>query len=268
MTLDLTIIPDQGITTEFAIDDPGCAGFMDGGIILDPPKNAYPPYVITLGDETPISEGVYANLGAGSYLLNISDRFGCTFEETIIINDPATFTVDLGPDLLVDLGDAIQIQPLANYPIMDFAWSPQEGFFCEDDCLNLEWVPTSSNLYTLQATSENGCMASDSIFIQVEEVRKVYLPNAFSPNSDGINDYFAAQADFPNVQRIIEMKVFNRWGGLVFDQAEIPLNLESGGWDGTYLGKPAETGIYVYLLKVVFLDNAELIFSGDVLLVR
>ena len=102
----------------------------------------------------------------------------------------------------------------------------------------------------------------------MKDVRAVYFPNAFSPNEDGRNDRFTLFAGEPNVQEVVSMKVFNRWGALVFESGNFPPNGPGQGWDGTFKGELAPAGAYTYVFRVRFLDEVELEYTGVVHLLR
>ena len=185
------------------------------------------------------------------------------------LQTPPPFTVELGPDLEVDLGEAVEVDPFFSLPVESFTWGPPELVSCEPDCENPVWTPTASNTYYIEAVSTEGCLATDSIGIIVNEVRKVYIPNAFSPDGDGINDAFTIYGDMPNVQQIVQLTVYDRWGGVVFEEKKgfLPNDL-GAGWDGTARGERLPAGIYTYLVKIRFLDEVVLAYAGDVLLIR
>ena len=87
------------------------------------------------------------------------------------------------------------------------------------------------------------------------------IPNAFSPNNDNSNDRFRVliSGDI----EIVEFKVFNRWGQLVYDNEN---GLE--GWDGTFNGNPQPSDVYAYLIVLRFPDGQEVVEKGDVTLIR
>ena len=96
--------------------------------------------------------------------------------------------------------------------------------------------------------SMEGCLGNDSVyvlFIDPSEPTdiKIYLPNAFSPDGDGLNDVFQAKTSFQNIGSFT-MSVYNRWGELVFESSDISL-----GWDGMHEGKACPMGTYVYSLE-------------------
>lgn len=267
VTLDLTILPDDGIAIEVDANSPSCDYLQDGSINILNITNGYPPYNIFINNEAS-SSGALSNLPSGIYEYFVSDLYGCTASYEVFLNPPPPFTVDLGPDQTLGLGDELQLNPIFSQEISNFFWEPSELVNCDDDCENLSFIPSNSAVYALTATSTEGCIASDSISIRVNTVRKVYIPNAFSPNDDGINDRFTIFGAEPNVQQIDQLIIFDRWGGILFEAKEIKPNELSLGWDGTAKGKALPIGTYPYLAKIRFLDNAVLIYDGDVTLVK
>ncbi|MCB9267921.1 MAG: gliding motility-associated C-terminal domain-containing protein [Lewinellaceae bacterium] len=103
--------------------------------------------------------------------------------------------------------------------------------------------------------------------ITLNQQSAVYIPNAFSPNEDGRNDRLAPYAD-ASIVEIEAFRVYNRWGGLLYERAAFAPNDESLGWDGTVNGQPAPPGVYVYQLTARRLDGEVLRLEGEVLLVK
>jgi gliding motility-associated-like protein len=267
VTLDLTFKLDSGITGDFTTTDPVCFGDVTGSILIENVMNAEPPFDIFINGVSTNGDSLISNLEAGNYLIEIVDFFGCQFETMVEIIDPQEFIINVGEDQSVELGEEVTIEPVNNFPITTFSWSPAIPG-CELGCLDFNFFPTASQTYTLNAVSDVGCLASDDINIQVKDVRKVFIPNIFSPNFDGTNDYFTVFADTPNVLSIKSLRVFNRWGAVVFEQFDFQPNQPSTGWDGTLKNKEVEMGVYVYLIEVIFLDGVVLNYSGNVSLVR
>ena len=103
--------------------------------------------------------------------------------------------------------------------------------------------------------------------ITVAKLRNVYAPSAFSPNNDSVNDFFTLYPD-DSATRILTLKIFNRWGELMFEAKDIPGGEEALGWDGTFRGEPMNSGVYVYLAEIEYLDGKIEIAQGDLLLLR
>jgi gliding motility-associated-like protein len=205
----------------------------------------------------------------GIYTDSLQNYLGCdsivTLDLTIV---PDPFSIDLGEDQQLNLGESLQLIPFFSAPANSFVWSPSEIINCTEDCERVAFTPTQSSFYTLTAADEHGCYATDSLYVDIVSIREVYIPNIFSPNSDGINDHFAIYANTPNVQVIERLQLFDRWGNLVFEQKNILPNLSSEGWNGETGSKNAPDGVYVYVAKIRFLDDAVIVYTGDVTLVR
>ncbi|MEM1217934.1 MAG: gliding motility-associated C-terminal domain-containing protein [Bacteroidota bacterium] len=117
-------------------------------------------------------------------------------------------------------------------------------------------------------TVENVCgKASSSVDITFESCREVYIPNAFTPNFDGINDYFYLQ-DEGDVEEITFLRVFDRWGNLVYETTNSLPNDGVSGWDGTFRGGLAESGVYAWACEVRYRDGFQEVLSGSLHLIR
>lgn len=114
------------------------------------------------------------------------------------------------------------------------------------------------------AKNNNGCIATDTIRVEVKDLRcdkeNIFIPSAFTPNGDGKNDIWKIRT---NVATSFSLKIYNRWGEMVFETNDI-----NQGWDGTYQGKMSNGGSYAYYLTVNC-ENQEQYFSkGNITLIR
>jgi len=132
------------------------------------------------------------------------------------------------------------------------------------DCPRPIAVPLSDIIYTVYVENE---YCADSAFIEVfvDETRQIFSPNAFSPNADGINDYFYLQS--PHPATILSFQIFDRWGVLIYDIKNIPLNQAQMGWDGRIKGQIAQNGVYVWQAEIQFFDGKKEGWSGDVMVI-
>jgi gliding motility-associated-like protein len=96
---------------------------------------------------------------------------------------------------------------------------------------------------------------------------RIFVPNAFSPEGDGVNDFFSIFTN-QDTKIILQLNIYDRWGELIFSKENFAPNQESLGWDGTYRSKKAQPGVYTYWAKVEFIDGEKRFISGDVVLVR
>ncbi len=267
VTLNLTIVPNNGITATTQTTAPICFGDANATIQVDSVQNGYPPYTIELNTNQQINKASFQNLVSGQYLVEVQDRFGCALQIELPITDPHPFRIDLGDDRTIELGDALLLSLNNNYPIERLNWL-SELVNCTSDCLNELIYPKKSGIYALEATSESGCATQDSVFIEVLPVRKIYIPNVFSPNNDGINDWFTIYGDQPNVALIVELQIFDRWGNLLFTRNDFLPNNEKLGWDGMFNQQILEQGIYVFKALIRYFDEATEVISGEFLLVE
>lgn len=258
--LALTFIPDPGLQLEITTDSPACEDQL-GSLTIANVTNGTPPYTYFINDS--MGGPVFNGLPLTTYQLAAEDRFGCRTEDSVALQIPQPFNVDLGPDQRILLGESVRFSSVANEEVVDFAWTPALPN-CPPDCSSLEITPAESQQYRLVATSALGCLATDSVFIEVRKVRQVYIPNAFSPNFDGVNDVFRPFANVPNVQEILSLKIFNRWGALVHNASNAEPNSTAGGWTGTFRGRTVDPGTYVYVAEVIFLDGFIGTYDGTV----
>ena len=121
--------------------------------------------------------------------------------------------------------------------------------------------------YSVQVTDENGCTAEDQIRVFVAKTRNVFIPTAFSPDGDGINDLFTIHAG-ADVARIKSFLLFNRWGESVHEAYHFTPNNLAFSWDGRYRGQLLNAGVYVYFAEIEFIDGEVILYKGDVLLMR
>ena len=123
---------------------------------------------------------------------------------------------------------------------------------------------TKQGEYDAVFASQIGC---DSLVHLVLNFYNVFIPNALSPNGDGINDVFTIFSG-ADVQEVLNLEVYDRWGGRVFEQANLQPSDVQSGWDGTHKGKPASQGVYVWQATLVFQDGKERELAGSVTLLR
>lgn len=126
--------------------------------------------------------------------------------------------------------------------------------------------------YVLIAADALAC--ADTVELRLaRRLCPIYLPNAFSPNDDGVNDYFAPQSVDGLAARIRQFLVFDRWGGLVFRAEDVAFGDAAARWDGRRRGAgalpaPLDPGVFAYVLELVYPDGEVQQLAGEVLMVR
>ncbi len=201
----------------------------------------------------------------------VFDNQGCTWDTLISVDQPPPLTLDLGGDLDLELGDSVTIGPINNlgsFTIISYLWSPTAGLDC-DICSKTSAKPGKTTTYTLRIEDINGCSADDDIIINVRTIRRVYVPNAFSPNFDGFNDLFTVYTG-QGVQQIDAIRIYDRWGNQLYELLNQPPSSDGTvlGWDGSYHGRPMDPGVYIYVIETTFIDGQQLIYRGEVNLIK
>jgi len=268
VTLSLAIVPDPGISAEVSATPATCHDSEDGAIRIENIQNLSRPGQIVVSNPAMDTLHSLVDLPPGLYRLSIRDRFGCGLEEDITVAAPPPFTIDLGPDRSLLLGESVEILAEANHPIARYNWQPEALIQCHQDCPAVSFAPLSALNVVLQGISSQGCIASDSLYLNVEDKPRLYIPNAFSPNGDGRNDRFQLFGFAPGIREVEQLSVFDRWGGLVFQSQHEAVNGPNGGWDGTIGSRNASAGLYAYLARVRMINDSVHVVSGSVILAR
>lgn len=196
----------------------------------------------------------WANAGTYNVLLNAYSTF-CpdkTFSKLITVNGFPQLS--LGPDTMMCPGVTGSILLAdVNNPTATYQWSTGETAS--------SITVTQPGYYWVKA-SNGDCSTVDSIWVK----RDCYLnvPNAFTPDGDGINDYFLPREMLSSGIKTFKMDIYNRWGENIFTTT----NVEGRGWDGKYNGVPQLMGVYIYVIDVEFSNNIKKNFKGNVTLIR
>ncbi len=197
------------------------------------------------------------------------DNFNCFTDTGYVTVDVGQVpTVELGTGGEVVAGNRVPLQPvLTNGPFISYAWSPVTGLSCTD-CPNPIAAITTNVTYSLTVTNPYGCSGSDTIGFRVQcvESEQVYIPNAFSPDNDGVNDIFMVRGK--GLARVKHFRVFNRAGQVVFERGNFDANDPTQGWDGKVNGIPASPDVYVYTAELLCTGGASYYKKGNVTLVR
>lgn len=254
----------------FEKENPYCEG-ETGSILFTGVQGGTMPYQYSVdGGNSYSGEPFFENMLPGNYELVVQDAGGCKLTRMAELSPAYEVVLTLDPEATVSLGDSYPMNPQTNILPVNLAeilWRPATGLSC-DDCLRPAATPAENQLYILEVTDVNGCKASASIFLKVIRSFDIYVPNAFSPNGDGINDVFMVFSKPGLVSKVLSLKVFTRWGESVFSDSNFPPDDPAYGWDGTTRGKPLEAGVYAWFTEVELLNGERLILKGDVALIR
>lgn len=248
-----------------------CYGESTGSIVVAEVAGGVGPFSYTLsGGPFPVTGlGAFGGLSEGAYGLRLVDANGCQWDTTIVITQLNQIVVDLGPDITILLGESTRLEAQVNLDpgaIASYSWNPEEGLSCTD-CYNPLISPLDNVSYLFEVIDTNGCHASDFIHIYVDKRPPVFIPNIFSPNGDGINDVFMIFAG-DAVKSIKLLRIFDRWGDMVFEIEDFLPNDPQFGWDGRFKGRMMNNAVFVYYTVVELINGDEVVLKGDVTLAK
>lgn len=265
--LDINITqPDKLSINSYIAANVTCTGYRDGQINMEVVGGTGTYGYSIDGGSTFSPTPLFDALPEGYYNLYVKDQNGCADSITtpIFIEEPDPISVSAIPDstyLIFGQSVALTTTVSSNaVPPYIYNWTPKDGLDCSD-CPNPIALPLAPTNYVIEVTDDIGCIAQDMINVYVDVTRRIlYVPNAFSPNNDGINDEFKVYA---LGVKDINIKVFDRWGELVFKTENI-----NQGWDGTFSGKLMYPQVFVYSVEITFLDGYHKIAKGSITIIR
>jgi len=237
-------IPDLGNDTSF------CEGFQYTLNIADISADSYLWNTGAAGTALPINT-------SGNYW--VKAFFGnCFTSDSVRVDFNEYPVVDLGADTTICEGTELTLKSIENYPDALYKWNNNTN----GHSLSIE----SAAKYWLTITNPPDCAGSDSITIKTSKCKcDLMVPNAFSPNGDGINEVYLPRLIFEGCPLDHYMLyIYNRWGQAVFFSAD-----PHKGWDGYMNHKPADAGTYMYYIRFLdWISGETKTYKGDLTLIR
>ena len=254
-----TISASNPIVIASTVQNASCTGVDNGAINLSV-SGGTPSFTYSWSDGA--NSGNLTNAAPGNYSVTVTDGAGCSAVSDFLINADYTLAVSASGSTSINEGQSASIHAVTNVDHGNaYSWSPSEYVTC-NTCASTQAAPPQTTDFTISVIDANGCKATDNITINVNTQVNIFIPNAFSPNGDGNNDYFQIFGDFTPIV-YLNVEIFDRWGEKVFESEEPQFK-----WDGTYKGQPAPMAVYVYTMTVSFADGSHQDFKGSVTLVK
>ena len=189
----------------------------------------------------------------GEYEFVISSAMGCdTLLFVSLEHEVIPEAAIIGADRVCE-GDEIVLRASPQEQLQQIFWNTGD--------MGSEIRITEGGLYSFEALTLASCGVTAEKWIEDCPSRRVYIPNAFSPNNDGVNDEWTVYTATESVE--LEVQIYNRWGAKVYEQKGTSIS-----WDGIYNSEPLPAGVYVFQLRLTFSDGEVVDRVGEVVLVR
>jgi len=202
-------------------------------------------------------------MGIGNYTYTVTataQPLGCMATAALSIHSypPVTLT-GITANQSIPNGSSIQLNADgATY----YTWTPDNGTLDNTNINNPVATPVDSvTTYVVHGMSLYGCLDTASITIHLDYGTDEFIPMAFTPNNDGLNDKF--RVSNLKYHKLVDFRVFDRWGHEVFQTANPEI-----GWDGTLNGTPQDIGVYNYQIIIAHPDGTQKVYTGNVTLIR
>ncbi|MFL5741519.1 MAG: PKD domain-containing protein [Flavisolibacter sp.] len=205
---------------------------------------------------------------AGNFVVHAiaSNSSGCrdTANKNILVNPLPVITMP--STMTMQAGFPVSIPATYSSNVVSYAWQPEATLSCSN-CAQPQASPKFNTVYTVSVVDSNGCRNDAQVqVIVICKNANVFVPNTFSPNGDGVNDVFYVRGK--GLDRVKSLRIFNRWGEVVYEQSNFPVNDPTYGWDGKFKGNKPVPDVYIYQVEV-FCENSEIIhFEGNVALIQ
>jgi gliding motility-associated-like protein len=230
-------------------------------------SGGFPPYSFSEDGQNFEDEMIFQQLNPGdSVYLTISDQNDCRATAAFIMPFQNELFSDPLGDFTINIGKTLNLAPKYLIPphlIDTLSWMPPEEFSCAN-CPSPNFTGVQNTAYQLTITDIFGCQQIQEGTISVLPNATFFIPNAFSPNADGINDHWVFFVDKRQVQLLLEVNIFDRWGDRVHHVYRQPIESDLLVWDGG----GQMPGLYLYSATLELVNGNRMEVSGSVQLIK
>jgi gliding motility-associated-like protein len=202
------------------------------------------------------------NIEFGNHTIAFLDADGCDYSEDFVLELMDDINLNLTATIIE--GEGYYLDFDYNGDLESIEWTPIDGLSC-NTCPNPIANPEMNTTYTVMIQDVNGCSYTDSIALDYLFLDVYYRPTVFSPNDDGVNDFFYIDSFEPTA--FSNFDIYDRWGNKVYSYANGMTGDPDFGWNGKYQNNKAQQGVYVYYITLELPNGPQKIF-GDVTLMR
>ena len=250
-----------------------CEGVANGMFVLQNISGATPPFTVSgIGADPVVIDAApftFEDLFSGDYDVQVQGADGCMTSVDVTIPDEPAGTLGIEVTT-IDLGGG-EFDLDLNYDgvIVDVLWASNPALSCTD-CPDPMVLLTESSNFMVSIMDDQGCIADAQVSLSVNPeapVNNIYLPNVMTTRSVSGNDRFYPQGNFGQTSRF-SMQIFDRWGNKVFESFDELVNDPTTGWNGSFDGRQANSGVYVYVIEITNERGSKEILHGDITLLK
>ncbi len=258
---DTTTIVELASYTDQKTFRNACADVCDGQATLSP-QGGISPYTYLWDDGS--SAQNRTDLCPGMHIVKITDSVNCSIYDTVSIIEVRSFDNirAWADDTVIVVGEStnLHVTPIPNG---NYSWEPA-GSLGTPNQPNTNAHPSDTTMYYITVIDSNGCRYLDSIYMPCVDVicgrPNIFIPNAFSPNDDGLNDRLCFRGEW---LVSFHIAIFNRWGEKVYESDDI-----NECWDGTFKNEKCQSGVYMYSCEIECRGHQSHNFKGDITLIK
>lgn len=198
-----------------------------------------------------------------AYIVNIRNGSCREYTIPVYVNVSSIPELTVFRDTTIAHGQSITLSAGSDQEVT-YRWTPEKYISC-NDCFNPTVRPVETTEYKVSVTNDFGCKNEAEVTVEIIDFcteAKMEIPNIFSPNNDGRNDYFKVNFN-KDLLQVRSMRIYNRYGELLFESGD-----SATGWDGTFNTVPVNTGVYVYYIEVDCYNGTSTMLKGNITLLR
>jgi len=202
-----------------------------------------------------------------TYVVTGSDSKNCfTSKDSVLIKVFPYPKLFIGSDTTISVGASLPILASVSSDVLGIKWDPASTLSCSD-CYYTVAKPPTSTTYKVTVINDGGCETTDEITVNVIcNNSNIYMPNTFSPNGDGMNDLYYPRGH--GIQNIRSLRIFSRWGQMLYSRQNFNANDESAAWDGRFKSQDLTPDVYVYIMELICENGSVITTKGDITLIR
>jgi len=270
-TAEITLTRIAPTSMAAQADSVRCHGGSDGSIRIGPVQGGQAPLAYSIDNQTFKPDFIFEKLPPGPYTLTVRDANGCTLSTSTEVPEPPLLSVSLEGDPVVVSGATFSLTALpspSSVALRHILWEPAALFFAPQS-LQQTLSILQPTVFRVTVADWKACTATDTLHVRVDRTRFVFFPNVIAPEGreQAENQRFTAYGS-EAVQQLRWLRVFDRWGNLLFERTNFPPNDPVLGWDGRFQGQTADPGSYPWAAEVEYADGQREHFWGDVSVVR